>query len=65
MNIYERPDHDLLKTVRMIPHGETLIIGWSEVILWNKKPTVFAISKRGHVTAYIRVGQINFPIFRA
>lgn len=64
MNIYERPDHDLLKTVRVIPDGETLIIAWFEAFLWNKNPTVFAVTKRGHA-AYIRVDQINFPIFRA
>lgn len=65
VNIYEIPDHELVKTVRVIPDGETLVICWFEAFVWNKKPAVFAVTKRGRSTAFIRVDQINFPMYRA
>lgn len=63
VNVYERPDHALVKTAGLIPKDTTIYICWFEAIIWDKKPVVFAVTKRDGRTMYLRVEQLNFPIY--
>lgn len=63
VNVFERPEHALVKTSWLIPRETVIYICWFEAIIWDKKPVVFAVTKRDGRTMYLSVDQLNFPIY--
>lgn len=65
VNVFERPIHELVNTMRLIPAGEVVVLGWFEAIIWKGTPTVFGVTKRDYNTVYLNVSQLNFPPYKA
>lgn len=65
VNVFERPVHELVKTVWLISAGEVVILGWFEAMIWKGTPTVFGVTKRDYRTVYLNVSQLNFPPYKA